>query len=112
MPYVHLYTDQTPDHESLGTLRRDILADLAQHLSKPPARCMIHIDAGQNIFLGNSAECAFVEVRVRGPLDAAKSEAFVTAIKRDVAHGLNLMTTRVYLHLMEIRDSGILGAVY
>ena len=113
MPYVHLRTDRLLSEEACRELRHAIIEDLAQYLAKTPARGMVQIDTEQCIAMGDGeANCAFVEVRVHGRLDAAASDAFAVALKRDVATLLALKPARVYLHIMETQNGEINGNIY
>ena len=113
MPYVHLRTDKPLGEETIRALCQAIIEDLGQHLSKPPERCMVQIDAAQHLAMGDGqSACAFAEVRVRGPIDTAASDAFGAAFKRDVAACLSVEAARVYLHVMEMKNGEIKGAIY
>ena len=113
MPYIHLRTSRVLGEEDLHALQKIIVEDLARYLSKPPARCMVQIDAGQCLLMGDgAADCAFVEVLVRGRFDIAVKDAFGTAFLEDVAAGLALTPERVYLYLQETHDGEVTGTIY
>lgn len=102
MTYIHVRTDRPLSTEVSDALRDDI-ADLLYTIRKSPATCMIDVEPGCNLRMGDGkGPCVYVEVMFAVLPEDAEIHAFAVQLAALFAEALSVDVNQIYLYFAQM----------
>ncbi|MDO4356743.1 MAG: hypothetical protein Q4E13_09565 [Clostridia bacterium] len=98
MTYIHVRTGRKMSMEVANALRDDIV-DLLYMVRKSPATCMIDIDSGCNIRMGDGGEpCVYVDMRFAVLPEDEELRAFSVELASLFTEALSVEVNQMYFN--------------
>jgi len=113
MPFIHFSTTKKLNPSQKALLATGIAECVTLLPGKPPARTMIRIDDGCDIFRGGEVtDCAFMETIFRNPVPHESQKTYIEALYALFQRDLNLEISQVYFAMNSLETWGSRGTLH
>lgn len=112
MPYIHASIGKNISPEQRRQLGEALGKAVTVIPDKTYERTMVHLEDGCAFFRGGQpAECAFLDVRLRGENDFACQQEFAAQVYDIFEQILDIPQSQLYINVLELTHWGSNGAL-